>query len=48
MGELSNQAARMRTQDVHDVIATDECKGILRRSSKSRRQLAAHAGCQDL
>ncbi|MAS13145.1 MAG: rhizopine-binding protein [Nitratireductor sp.] len=25
MGELSNQAARMRTQDVHDVIATDEC-----------------------
>ena len=28
MGELSNQAARMRTQDVHDVIATDECKGL--------------------
>ena len=28
MGELSNQAARMRTQDVHDVIKTDECKGI--------------------
>ncbi len=28
MGELSNQAARMRTQDVHDVIATDACKGI--------------------
>ena len=26
MGELSNQAARMRTQDVHDVIATDDCK----------------------
>ncbi|MBY8918431.1 sugar ABC transporter substrate-binding protein (plasmid) [Nitratireductor sp. L1-7-SE] len=25
MGELSNQAARMRTQDVHDVIATDDC-----------------------
>lgn len=25
MGELSNQAARQRTQDVHDVIATDEC-----------------------
>lgn len=25
MGELSNQAARMRTQDIHDVIATDEC-----------------------
>ncbi|MDZ5700021.1 sugar ABC transporter substrate-binding protein [Chelativorans sp. M5D2P16] len=25
MGELSNQAARMRTQDVHEVIATDEC-----------------------
>ncbi len=28
MGELSNQAARMRTKDVHDVFATDECKGI--------------------
>ncbi|MCO4315722.1 sugar ABC transporter substrate-binding protein [Phyllobacterium sp. 21LDTY02-6] len=28
MGELSNQAARQRTQDVHDVIATDECKGL--------------------
>ncbi len=26
MGELSNQAARVRTQDVKDVIATDECK----------------------
>jgi inositol transport system substrate-binding protein len=25
MGQLSNQAARQRTQDVHDVIATDEC-----------------------
>ncbi|MCX8505160.1 MAG: sugar ABC transporter substrate-binding protein [Alphaproteobacteria bacterium] len=25
MGELSNQAARMRTKDVHDVIATPEC-----------------------
>jgi len=28
MGELSNQAARMRTKDVHDVVATDNCKGI--------------------
>ena len=28
MGELSNQAARQRTQDVHDVIATPECTGI--------------------
>lgn len=28
MGELSNQAARMRTQDIHDVIATDECSFI--------------------
>ena len=28
MGELSNQAARMRTQDIKDVIATDECKFI--------------------
>jgi len=28
MGELSNQAARQRTKDVHDVIATDACKGI--------------------
>ncbi|HKT60785.1 MAG TPA: sugar ABC transporter substrate-binding protein [Gemmatimonadales bacterium] len=25
MGELSNQAARQRTQDVHDVIGTPEC-----------------------
>jgi inositol transport system substrate-binding protein len=25
MGELSNQAARQRTQDIHDVIATEEC-----------------------
>lgn len=28
MGELSNQAARQRTQDVEDVIATPECKDI--------------------
>ncbi|MFB2532775.1 sugar ABC transporter substrate-binding protein [Paracoccus sp. p4-l81] len=28
MGELSNQAARMRTQDIKDVIATDDCKFI--------------------
>lgn len=28
MGELSNQAARMRTQDVHDVLATPECSFI--------------------
>ena len=28
MGELSNQAARMRTKDVQDVLATDACKGI--------------------
>ncbi|WP_018329944.1 sugar ABC transporter substrate-binding protein [Rhizobium giardinii] len=28
MGELSNQAARMRTKDIHDVLATDKCKGI--------------------
>ncbi|MCK5932089.1 MAG: sugar ABC transporter substrate-binding protein [Fulvimarina manganoxydans] len=25
VGELSNQAARTRTQDVHDVVATDDC-----------------------
>ncbi|HEV2900233.1 MAG TPA: sugar ABC transporter substrate-binding protein [Pseudaminobacter sp.] len=25
MGELSNRAARQRTQDIHDVIATPEC-----------------------
>jgi ABC-type sugar transport system substrate-binding protein len=25
MGELSNQAARQRTQDIHDVIATPDC-----------------------
>ena len=28
MGELSNQGARMRTKAVHDVVATDDCKGI--------------------
>lgn len=28
MGELTNQAARQRTQDIKDVIATDECKGM--------------------
>ncbi len=28
MGELSNQAARQRTQDVLDVIAKPECKGM--------------------
>jgi inositol transport system substrate-binding protein len=28
MGELSNQAARQRTQDIHDVIAKPECSGI--------------------
>ena len=28
MGELSNQAAVQRTKDIHDVIATDACKGI--------------------
>ena len=25
MGELSNQAAQQRTQDIHDVIDSDEC-----------------------
>jgi inositol transport system substrate-binding protein len=28
MGELSNQAAQMRTKDIHDVIATPECSFI--------------------
>lgn len=28
MGELSNQAARIRTQDIKDVIATDDCSFI--------------------
>lgn len=28
MGELSNMAARVRTQDVHDVIATEDCSFI--------------------
>jgi inositol transport system substrate-binding protein len=28
MGELSNQAARMRTQDIHDVIGGDDCSFI--------------------
>jgi len=26
MGQLSNQAARQRTEDIHEVIATDDCK----------------------
>jgi inositol transport system substrate-binding protein len=28
MGDLANQAARQRTQDIEDVIATPECSGI--------------------
>jgi len=28
MGDLANQAARVRTQDIKDVIATPECSGI--------------------
>ena len=28
MGELSNQAAVQRTKDIHDVLATDACKGM--------------------
>src|SRR5215469_5209036 len=28
MGELTNQSARQRTQDVHDVIARPQCHGI--------------------
>lgn len=28
MGELTNQAALQRTQDIHDVIATPECSGL--------------------
>ncbi len=28
MGELSNQAARVRTQDIKDVIATEACSGL--------------------
>lgn len=28
MGELTNQSARQRTQDVYDVIATPACRGI--------------------
>lgn len=27
-GQLSNQSAVQRTQDIHDVIATDDCKGM--------------------
>jgi len=27
-GDLANQAAVMRTKDIHDVIATDDCKGM--------------------
>ena len=28
MGELSNEAARTRTQDIEDVVKTPECKGL--------------------
>jgi ABC-type sugar transport system substrate-binding protein len=28
VGDLANQAAVMRTQDIHDVIATSECSGM--------------------
>jgi inositol transport system substrate-binding protein len=28
MGELTNQAALQRTQDIHDVLATPECSGL--------------------
>ncbi len=28
VGDLANQAAVQRTKDIHDVIATDECKGM--------------------
>lgn len=28
MGELTNQAALQRTQDIHDVIATPQCSGL--------------------
>ena len=28
MGELTNQSARQRTQDVYDVIATPSCRGV--------------------
>ncbi|MDX3928888.1 MAG: sugar ABC transporter substrate-binding protein [Shinella sp.] len=28
VGDLTSQAARQRTQDVHDVLKTDDCKGL--------------------
>jgi len=28
IGELTNQAARQRTQDIYDVIARPQCRGI--------------------
>lgn len=45
MGELSNQAAVVRTKDIHDVIATDECsfmKIVDEQTSNWQREQAAN------
>ncbi|WP_444667289.1 sugar ABC transporter substrate-binding protein [Cereibacter changlensis] len=45
MGELSNQAAVVRTKDIHDVIATDECsfmKIVDEQTSNWQRDQAAN------
>ncbi|MEH6775140.1 MAG: sugar ABC transporter substrate-binding protein [Cereibacter changlensis] len=45
MGELSNQAAVVRTKDIHDVIATDECsfmKVVDEQTSNWQREQAAN------
>ena len=43
MGELSNQAARQRTKDIHDVIADAGVRGHQDRR-RADRQLVAHPG----
>jgi ribose transport system substrate-binding protein/inositol transport system substrate-binding protein len=43
MGELFHAAARMRTQDISDVLATDECKGIHIVESQSANWSRDHA-----
>ena len=44
MGELSNQAARQRTQDIEDVIATPECKfmKVVERQTGNWRRTEGH------
>ena len=47
MGELSNQAARQRTQDIHDVIATPEC-GVHQDHRRADRRTGSRDEAQNL